>query len=66
MGQKLNPSLTNLRKHINPIVLARKIDLEQVFCKGHLRGNLLLINLGKKGDLVGAWCFKLEVTHLGD
>ena len=49
VGQKLKPSSTNLRKHINPIVLARKIDIEQVLVRVIIREDTCFyFDLGKK------------------
>ena len=52
VGQKLKPSSTNLRKHINPIVLARKINIEQVLVRVIREVTCFYIDLGKRGDLV--------------
>ena len=48
MGQKLKPSSTNLRKHINPIVLARKINIEQVLVRVIREDTCFYFDLGKK------------------
>ena len=48
MGQKLKLSSTNLRKHINPIVLARKIDIEQVLVRVIREDTCFYCDLGKK------------------